>query len=61
MNNNSVLQKDFWCLDSGAHLCCNQEFFETFEAPTELITLAGQSKIRAEGRGTVYIAKCNIE
>ena len=61
-NDNNVLNKDVWCLDSGAtsHICCNRSFFETFVAHVELITLADQSEIKAEGRGTVRINECNI-
>ena len=42
---------------ASAHLCCNRDFSETFEIHTELITLAGQNKIKAEGGSTV---QCNF-
>lgn len=61
-NNNNIFNSSVWCVDSGAssHLCCERRLFESFEEHIEMISLAGENKIEAKGRGSVRIAECNV-
>lgn len=46
-----------WCLDSGAtsHMCCNRTMFNKMEKHTEMIGLAGDSFLHADGKGEVKL------
>lgn len=57
---NNTLDKDSWCIDSGAtsHLCCDRNLFLSYWEGKEKIMLAGDNFIEAEGRGDVSVT-CN--
>lgn len=61
-NNNNVLNSSVWCVDSGAttHLCCDRGMFTKFIDHHEEINLAGENKITARGKGSVFLEECNV-
>lgn len=57
------LHTNAWCIDSGSssHLCCNRNMFDEFEHFEETIMLAGDNRMKAEGRGTVHLTVDNMD
>ncbi|XP_070068066.1 uncharacterized protein [Drosophila takahashii] len=51
------LGRSKWCLDSGAtsHMCCDDKMFTSMKEHSELIGLAGDGFLKAEGKGVVKL------
>ncbi|XP_073840680.1 uncharacterized protein [Musca autumnalis] len=61
-NKKSVLNSSVWCVDSGAssHMCGDRSLFKESAEHTEKIDLVGEKKIVARGKGSVWLADCDI-